>query len=106
MTNALSSQLSAATELAMQEWGRAQTIGGFVVLSLVDRLPPVQRRYRLELEIRDSLFAAGRAYEREVLGLPPRRTPAAGSAAQVAATVHPSRGSRHTPPHRRHLHLV
>lgn len=108
MSNVLSSHVTGARELLTRQLGHANVISGLLVLSLVDRLPPVQRRYRLELEIRDSTFAAGRAYEREVLGLPPVHAVASrtGAGARVAVSGHSAGGSRRQSARRRHLHLV
>lgn len=108
MMNALS-HLPGARALVGRPWDWGQTIGEAVVLSLVDRLPPVRRQHRQERLVRASMFAAGRAYERERLGLPPAYSTGGptGGAAHVAASVPMSSGT-HRPSARRrqHLHLV
>jgi hypothetical protein len=107
MTNVLS-HLTAVEHLLVEQWERASAMGGMVVLSLVDRLPPVQRRYQIELEIRSSAFAAGRAYERESLGLPPvsTATHSRSGPSHVAALANPATAVRRSSARARHLHLV
>lgn len=107
MPNLLPSHLTGATDLVLQHWGRISTISGHFVLALVDQLPPVRGRYRAQLEIGHAAFNAGRAYEREVLGLPARTAATSPrAAAHVPASAHQANcGARHSD-RRRHLRLV
>ena len=107
MPNMLPSHLTGAGDLVFQQWGRIRTVSGHVVLALVDQLPPVRGRYRAQLEIGHAAFNAGRAYEREVLGLPARTAAISPCVApRVPASVHQANGGPRQSDRRRHLHLV